>query len=129
MAEQLGSESEICVDRPGENGSVNIAPVTIVIQNNAELTILGEQEVCFRPHMSDWSQAVISLKFSFPSGGGHDKRQWQTKPVAVSMSPGKTTHLLLCQRNQARNDPDWDANGWHDMWLLLPRDKERLCAR
>jgi hypothetical protein len=123
------SEAQICIDRPGENGRVNITPVTIVIRGNAELTVLGEQEVCFRPHQDDWSQAFISLKFPFPYSGPSDKRQWLTKPTTVKLRPGATTHLLLCERDQNHNDPQWERNGWHEMWVLLQPKQSRLCAQ
>jgi hypothetical protein len=122
--------SRICVERPGENGRVNITPVTIELPSMGELTIFGENEVCVGANRTQSFQQSVRLKFPYPYSGVSEKlRWWETRPVVVDIQEGKTTHLLLCERDQNHDDPRWEKTGWHDMWMLLPPQKKNLCAR
>ena len=123
------SGSQICILRPGENGSLNTIPVTIQIPPLAELTITGEEEVCLRviPASRDWKQA-IRLRFAKP----YDPRQprfWTTSPVFVSIKLNSTTRVLLCPRIQKRNAADWEKIGWQRIWVLSPPESHSACFR
>src|SRR5215510_14913789 len=112
--------AQICINRPGENGRLNITPVTIRLSGAAELTILGEQEVCLRKYLGT-TATTITLRFPFPYGGPYDQPQyWETAPVSVNVSAGETMRITLCPRDQNRNDPEWTTSRWHEMWVLVP---------
>ena len=109
---------------------MNITPVTIRVQDMAELTTLGEQEVCIGANLTENVKEAISLKFPFPYSGPAEKLQWwETTPISVPIKSGKMTRLLLCERDQNHSAPRWTETGWHDMWMLLPPSKRRLCAQ
>ncbi len=120
---------QLCIRRPGENGSLNISPVTIQVEDFATLTILGEEEVCLRLlSASQDSQAAITLRFPYPYGDHGPQRRWKTPPVLVAMKAGTVTRITLCPRIQDRNDPQWATAGWHEMWVLSPPEKITACG-
>ena len=121
--------TRLCIERPGETGHVNIAPVTIRVMEMGEFTISGEHEICVGENSSGVIHTTISLKFPYPYWGAAEKlRMWETQPVPVSIKPGRTTRLLLCERNQNHNSHDWISRGWHQMWILLSPEKRDQCA-
>jgi len=107
-------ESMLCVERIGEMGRLNITPVTVTVDDETELTILGEEQMCLR---SAREGAVrLQLRFRYPyHGAGEKPRWWSAKPVSVTLRHGRTTTVMLCRRMQDRNDPQWEQAGWHSM--------------
>ena len=120
---------EICFVRPGENGSVNILPVTIQVKDFAEITINGEEEDCLKPSISEATTLAITLRFPHPYWGGPTKPPyWTTSPVSITIRPGQSVRVLLCPRVQDRNDPNWETKDWHRMWVLSPPENNRDCG-
>ena len=111
----LDRPNQVCIQRPGETGRVNITPVTIIIERSAELTILGEQAVCL---FSLNANPAIKLRFPYPYGGpGEQPRYWTTAPVSFAGAKGPL-RLELCEAHQDHSASGWVASGWHDMWIL-----------
>ncbi|HEY4115616.1 MAG TPA: hypothetical protein VGM17_16290 [Rhizomicrobium sp.] len=122
-------DAQLCIDRPGENGRVNITPVTILVKGYAALTINGEEEVCLRPHSDEDTTLSIRLRFPYPYWGAVGTPPYaDSTSVSAKIKRGQTTELTLCQRQQNRNDPDWERSGWRKMWIFSPPEPPKACA-
>jgi hypothetical protein len=121
------SDSVLCIDRPGENGRMNITPVTVSIEGGTELTILGEEQVCLRSYREGPVQ--LQLRFAYPYFGPGEKLRWsKTDILQVTLKHGGSTKLMLCPRVQNRNNPQWVQTGWRRMWVLSPPESPKACG-
>jgi hypothetical protein len=122
------SAVEICVERPEENGSVNIVPVTVLVAGSSRLTLLGGEAGCLFLTDGTWT---ISLSFPYP----YDLRRprvWTTPARSFESEPGSVVRFELCEAaNQRVNDPAWAVRGWHDMWIMrrVSESSTQRCAR
>lgn len=128
----FGSErglAQVCIEHPGANGRVNIVPITILIHEEAELTIHGESAVCY---FTGASTVKISLRFPYPYSGPSERpKYWTAGPFLFDLRPGKITDLAVCGDERTnRSGPDWAKTGWHRMWSLkrVGRQKADPCG-
>jgi len=108
--------AEICIEHPGAMGWANTLPITVIISDEAELTIHGESAVCY---FGSAGEVKLALRFSYPYEVPNKPEQyWTTAPVTFEARKGKVTHLALCETAQGHNSSTWERSGWHDMWAL-----------
>jgi hypothetical protein len=120
-------DSVLCVERAGGIGRLNITPVTVTIDYETELTILGEEQMCLRSPRE--GPVRLQLRFRYPYYGAREKlRWWRTEPMSVTLSRGSTTKVMLCPREQDRNGKSWAQNGWHRLWVLSPPESPKACG-
>jgi hypothetical protein len=131
--------AQVCFTRLGENGSLNVLPVSIRVGTQAGayfspeafgvFTVLGEEEVCLKPLAFSPAKVAVTLRFPHPWQAFKKKQDyWTTAPVWIWIKPGITTDVLLCPRILTPNaDPNWDTVGWHRLWVLSPPEARRAC--
>ena len=110
---------QICVERSEQSGIVNIRPVTIDVNQEAQVTLIGGQAAClYLPA----GKKVLTMTFAYPYGGPSDApRSWTTSPYVIEGGMGNLVSLDLCEPEaDQRDDPAWADTGWHRMWMLRP---------
>jgi hypothetical protein len=124
----IPNAAQICVERFEGDGLTNIVLVTIIISQVSKITLLGGGAGCLiRPDGNE----TIGLSFSYPYSGPQVPRLWTTTPRNFVAKGGLVVSFELCEvANQQVNDPQWAANGWHNMWLLrqVGKDSSQRCA-
>ncbi|HTT83705.1 MAG TPA: hypothetical protein VMF67_09500 [Rhizomicrobium sp.] len=106
----------ICVERPENEGILNIEPVTSSVSDGTKLTLIGGRPGCL---ILTPGEAAIGLSFPYPYNGRGASKSWTTKPQKIAPQAGSLTSFELCVAgNQQMNTPHWTATGWHGMWLL-----------
>jgi hypothetical protein len=114
--------AQICVERPENEGIVNIVPVTVVIAPGSKITLTGGQAGCL---FLLGGRESIRLSFPYPYGGRQAPRFWTTPPTTILARSGTTVSFELCEAaDQDVDDPQWAKTGWHKMWVLQ-RPKRR----
>jgi len=112
--------TSLCIDRPEQEGRLNITPITIAIMPKgdgkpAKLDFpSGGKRGCAKVPIG---QATLVLRFPYPYGGPSDAtiRYWERKSV-VSASDGGNAFILDTARTLDTNAPGWTETGWHSMW-------------
>lgn len=128
------ASSDLCFDRPGEMGRLNVLPVTIRVGTRISpeaygtYTIGGEETVCVEPHAGfEDDTAYVSLRFPQPYSGAAPPF-WTTALVSISVKERRTTVTLCVRRNWASNSSDWYKTEWHRLWVMSPPESQRHCA-
>ena len=133
IASPARETTQLCFDRPGESGSLNILPVSIRIGSNispeslAVLTIVGEEEVCLKAVYLD-SPSRLAVTLRFPRPYWNKVETWTTNPVWIRVTPGETTTVFLCRRD-IRLTQNKDDTAWHNIWVLSPPESRGACAK
>jgi hypothetical protein len=133
IANPFPRATQLCFDRPGETGILNILPVSIRVgspmspENSAVLTLLGEKEVCLKTmYVESPTRVAVTFRFPRPYWYSKNPETWTTKPVWITVKPGDTINVLLCRRNAAPNSDKKTA--WHNIWVLSPPESRRACT-
>jgi hypothetical protein len=114
----------LCIDRVGQNGRLNIVPTAIRIASSTHdpdydlrVTLLGDQNVCFRLAVR---KVEIKVRFTpSPLGPGDPKIYW-TSSFPITLKEGMNEYVLDEVRDSPRTPERGDKTGWHRLWKLQP---------
>ena len=77
--------AQICVERPENNGMVNLVPSHVVFSNSQELTLIGGQSACIFVANGVYSFVVQS---SNPYPAAINLKAWTSKKIEVHLKKG-----------------------------------------
>jgi len=93
--------AQICVERPGDNGSLNIRPADILISDGPTLTLLGEQASCayVRPgRYTLWAQSRDPY-----DPGSTNETAWKSISVSLSVGANEVSRFEVCRAGAEYN--------------------------
>jgi hypothetical protein len=115
---------ELCVERPEENGRLNITPAEVVIESSEAglviwdrqfLTLVGGQAVCavlpaaeYRVHAHSDDPYDSNREPNEP-----EPEAWESQTLTVSVQQGKRVELWLCGGGQ-QGYSHWNLKRPHD---------------
>ena len=95
---------EICVERPEENGRLNIMPAEVIIEDGKMvpwdrqlLTLIGGQTACAVLPATNYHVRVSSYD-PYKNGNSNEPESkfWKSETLTVAVSEGKRVELWLC---------------------------------
>ena len=105
--------AQICVERPENNGVLNIRPADIVIKGGPGLSLAGGEAACAYVEGGGkyalWAQSSNPYDPSAP-----DSAAWRSSDLQVSVEQGGRVELLLCAIGPGAT---------YENWSVQPADK------
>ena len=85
---------QICVERPENNGVLNIREANFVIDRGPVLSFIGGQAACAYVPAGRHSMWVQSRHPYDPAS--LDPKAWKSSPITLELSPGSRAELYVC---------------------------------
>jgi hypothetical protein len=126
--EQKQNLAQVCIDRPENDGVINIEDIKIAISGTPPIILDGGSADCVTVQPGSHT---VRLTFMYPYSDPKKITYWTTTSMYFLAKAGETESYILCQTDQDRNDPRWSATGWYDMWILnrISMQTHRHCVQ
>jgi len=90
--------AQICLERPENNGIVNIAAITIVFSNHQRLILVGGQAACIFVAEGEYSFVVYSANPYDPEST--DPKAWSSQEISVQVKPGEVATFEVAPKSE-----------------------------
>ncbi|SRR5713101_919827 len=90
--------AQICVERPENNGIVNLVPAHVVFSNNQELTLVGGQVACIFVANGIYSFVVQSSDPYNPEST--NLKAWTSKKIEVHLKRGEVATFEVSPKSE-----------------------------
>jgi hypothetical protein len=97
--------SQICVERPENNGVLNIREADVVIEGGPVLTLLGGQAVCAYVPAGRHTMWVQSRHPYDPAS--LDPQAWKSSPITLETPPSGRAELFVCGEGTKSTYTGW----------------------
>lgn len=99
--------AQICVERPENNGVLNIRPANVLIEDGPVLTLLGGQAACaYVEGGRTYSVWIQSENPFYPES--KNPTAWKSNSLKVAVRRGTRTELLICGKGSKGTYRNWD---------------------
>ena len=90
-----GLSAQICVERPGDNGALNIRLANVVIGDSGPiLSLMGEQAAC--AYVEPGQYAVHAQSPDPYDPESKDPAKWKSAPLSLVLTAGQRVILDVC---------------------------------
>ena len=86
--------AQICIERPGDNGALNVRQASILIAGGPGLTLLGEQAACGFVAAGRHRLWVQSRDPYDPTST--DPEAWKSDPLTIAVGANERVELEVC---------------------------------
>lgn len=92
--------SEICLERPRNEGALNVRDARIFITTPQSFALLGGQAVC--TFVAPGSYSIMASSHDPYDPGSEDEKAWTSEPVQVDVGPAELVRLELLPGKDGR---------------------------
>ena len=103
--ENLVLKAQICVERPGDTGRLNLRPADLVIDGGPLLRLIGEQAACAYVQAGKyrvWAQSTDPFDRSSTKIDA-----WKSTPILVTVGAKERIELEVCGAGANGNYTNW----------------------
>lgn len=98
-------KAQICVERPGDSGRLNIRPADVVIESGPTLSLMGEQAAC--AFVQPGKYRVWAQSRDPNDKTSTDPRAWKSAPIVVSAPANDRVELEVCGIGDKTTYTNW----------------------
>ncbi len=97
--------AQICVERPENNGVLNIREVDVVIERGPALSLMGGQAACVFVDVGKHTLWIQSRNPYDPASV--DPKAWKSAPITVDVKRGERVELQVCGEGARSTYTGW----------------------
>ena len=98
--------AQICVERPENNGVMNIRESMVVIRGGPGLTLTGDEAAC--AYVEGGGKYTVWVQSRDPYDPSvSDPKAWRSSDLDVTVADGGRVELIVCARSSTRGYAGW----------------------
>jgi hypothetical protein len=98
-------KAQICVERPGDTGRLNVRPADVVIESGPIISLMGEQAVC--AFVQPGQYRVWAQSRDPNNRQSTNPTAWKSKPIVVKAPANDRVELEVCGIGDATVYNNW----------------------